>query len=639
MITFIHPFAFIWLLLAIPLVLFYLWRARRPQAQVVTGALWQKAIPILHPRRAWQKQRWFVSLMTQLGILLILVTAMAEPCWRRPQRVVLVLDATSSMSVQSAGGTSRFDEAKTRAQQLVENMGYVDSFAVIAVGEKITIQSRMSHDRKQVLASLKELSAIGGDAAVDEAVSMAKSLIKAGTGGTFDQETNHVILISDGCFPLANKVLKDDTVRWIPVGDSVGNVQLERLCAERQTSENPENAEIFVSLRNYASQPVQGTLRVSWKNTSIAKSAEPQNDSKEIPVQIPALMDGGLLTQTIPLISPEALEIYAEFLPDKPEQDALANDNSSTAFLHEAFTYRVTLVTPQESDILLENALRMIPGTEIESKILKKGFRLTTEMLKELNMEPISFQKSGVKRFHVVVFDRTLPSKELLEEMANEKIQLNCLFFSPPTDSPFWTRSKTARDYVLMPWMDGLRCGISTAGVGFTGSYALTPIADTVSSTPWLFSQSALEINQNQNTAEENENFAKQAQTVEMTELTWGLNLSQGKESKDSRCVLSACDLTQSDWVLADDFPRFLQYAFDWIIQTPASEHRLKKGMETIWVPQDSFTDSNLNIPELPEKIFIFPGEDIIPMWTVLILIVCGIFVAEWYFYQRRWIE
>ncbi|MBE6428820.1 MAG: VWA domain-containing protein, partial [Planctomycetaceae bacterium] len=196
MITFIHPFAFIWLLLAIPLVLFYLWRARRPQAQVVTGALWQKAIPILHPRRAWQKQRWFVSLMTQLGILLILVTAMAEPCWRRPQRVVLVLDATSSMSVQSAGGTSRFDEAKTRAQQLVENMGYVDSFAVIAVGEKITIQSRMSHDRKQVLASLEKLSAIGGNAAVDEAVSMAKSLIKAGTGGTFDQETNHVILIS-----------------------------------------------------------------------------------------------------------------------------------------------------------------------------------------------------------------------------------------------------------------------------------------------------------------------------------------------------------------------------------------------------------------------------------------------------------
>ena len=65
----------------------------------------------------------------------------------------------------------------------------------------------------------------------------------------------------------------------------------------------------------------------------------------------------------------------------------------------------------------------------------------------------------------------------------------------------------------------------------------------------------------------------------------------------------------------------------------------LKKGMETIWFPQDSFTDSNLNIPELPEKIFIFPGEDIIPMWTVLILIVCGIFVAEWYFYQRRWIE
>ncbi len=656
MITFIHPLAFLWLLLAIPLVLFYLWKTRRPQTQVVTGALWQKAIPILHPRRAWQKQRRFVSLLVQMGILLILTTAMAEPCWRRPQRVVLVLDATSSMNVKNSDGISRFEEAKEHARKLTENMGYVDSLAVIVVGEKIRLHSRMSHDRKQILASFDKLPQTGGAAPVDEAVAMARSLVTAGTNGKFDPKTNHVILISDGCFPLANRVLKDDAVRWIPVGNSIGNVLLETLRAERRTPEKPENAEIFVALRNFSEKPVSGTLTVSWKTASAKESESPKestsanestspkeseslsSDSRNVQIQIPALKDGGLLTRTIPITSPNALNVQAVFHAAEEGQDALTDDNSGAAFLHEAFAYRVTVVAPQEPNVLLENALRTLPGTKIESKVLKKGFRLATASLKESDLETVSTDESGIKIFNILIFDRTLPSKEILTKLADGTIKANCLFFSPPADSPFWKRSETVRDYVLMPWLDGLHSGISTAGVGFPGTHALTPFPETVSSVPWLFSQSALEINQNQNVSEENENFAKQARTVEMTELTWGLNLLNKSDQK-SRFVLSACDLTQSDWILADDFPRFLQYAFDWMIHTPASEYRLEKGLENYWDPKDSFADSDLNVPEAPEKIFVFPGEDVVPMWTILILIVCGIFTAEWYFYQRRWIE
>ncbi|MGN1274894.1 MAG: hypothetical protein ACI4UF_09900, partial [Thermoguttaceae bacterium] len=103
--------------------------------------------------------------------------------------------------------------------------------------------------------------------------------------------------------------------------------------------------------------------------------------------------------------------------------------------------------------------------------------------------------------------------------------------------------------------------------------------------------------------------------------------------------VLAACDLTQSDWILADDFPRFLQYSFDWLINTPASDARLARGLETAWNPGESFTDADLQLPAKPEKIFTFPAEDLIPFWSILALIVCGALAAEWYFYQRRWIE
>ena len=622
MITFLHPYAFIWLALAVPIILFYLWRARRPQAQVVTGALWRKAIPLLHPRRAWQKQRWGVSLLVQLAILVVLVTALAEPVWRRPQRVVLVLDGTASMTAKNASGQTRFEEAADKARELVGNMGYVDSMAVLVAGDGIKIHSRMSHDRLQILATLDAdaLPEVGGTAPVDEAVEMAKSLIKAGTGGTFDPKTNHVILISDGCFPLADRVLKDETVRWIPVGEPLGNVHLETLSVERRDAAKPENAEIFAALKNFGEQSVKGTLTV----TITKESGE--TDEQTLDVEIPAREKGGLLTRSVTVALPQAAKIHAQFQPADPSQNALTDDDSADAELAEAFTYRVLAVSWQEENTLLENALQALPGVQVETRVLKKNVHLTSKVLEEFAPEPFTLDESGVKRFQIVIYDRTLPP------IKGEGLPFVC--FAPPEDTELWTRSETVRDYVIMPWMDGLRSGISTAGVGFTGTHALVPNAGAADAQAWLFSQSALEVNENQNAAGEDENFAKQAKTVEMTELCWGLVPKTGP-----RCVLTACDLTQSDWILADDFPRFLQYSFDWLIDTPASKARLARGLETGWDPGESFTDSDLQLPAKPEKIFTFPAEDLIPFWSILALIVCGALAAEWYFYQRRWIE
>ncbi len=636
MITFIHPYAFIWLALAIPLVLFYMWKAHRPQAEVVTGALWRKAIPLLHPRRAWQRQRWITSLAIQLAILLVLATALAEPCWRRPQRVVLILDATASMSVTDSSGKTRYSQAQEKARELIQNMGYVDSLAVLVVGETIQIHSRMSHDRAQILSVLEEdnLPKTGGKAPIHEAVSMAKALIKAGTGGVWDAKTNHVILVSDGSFPLSEQVLEDETVRWIPAGETVGNIQLETLSVERRDALKPASAEIFIALRNYGAKTVSGILRIAYGAENV-----------ELPVEIPALAEGGLLTRTATIQEPGAVKIRAEFALQEGEEarvDALAEDNTAETQLQEAFSYRVTVVTPQEPNTLLENAVLALPGVLLERVTTSKGARLSATEMKKLPTEPFSVDKNGVKRYEIVIFDRTLPESGA-KIYGNNKNPADCmmartLFFAPPEATALWKRSASARDYVIMPWLDGLRSGISTAGIGFTGTYALSPEKGATVA-PWLFSQSALEVNENKNVAEEDKNFAKQAKTVEMTELAWGLEGENSENGSATRSVLVSCDLTQSDWILADDFPRFLQYSFDWLIHTKASDARILRGVETYWEPEDGFTDSDLNVPIPLEKVFVFPGEDIIPIWTILVLLIAGAWMAEWYFYQRRWLE
>lgn len=79
--NFLSPAASVWALWAVPIVLFYAWRVRAPRYQVSTGRLWAQVLSSARPRWRWRHP---ASLAVQLLILLTLVAALAQPCWRLP---------------------------------------------------------------------------------------------------------------------------------------------------------------------------------------------------------------------------------------------------------------------------------------------------------------------------------------------------------------------------------------------------------------------------------------------------------------------------------------------------------------------------------------------------------------------------
>ncbi|MDO4584401.1 MAG: BatA and WFA domain-containing protein [Planctomycetia bacterium] len=615
MITFIHPYAFVWLGLALPLILFYLWRRRPVRLEMTTGTLWRRVIPLLHPRRAWQRQRWLVSLVTQLVILVLLVTALAEPCWRRPQRVAVVLDCTASMGVTQEDGKTRLQMALAKAEELVERMGYNDSLAVLSVGDGIQILCRMSNDREKIRQSLAKVPSAGGNASVSDAAAIARSLILSTVRGEWDEKTDHVVLISDGCFPHSEKVLADETIHWLPTGDSVGNVEIEHLASARRNKVDLLEGEVLVALRNHFDVPARGTLTVRANGEAWI--------SQE--VTIPAAKEGGRWSDCFTLRRGEKTMIQALFQAEESQADALVEDNRAEVVLPEAFGYDVTLVTAESGDGLLRQALRKVPGVEVTI--------LNVEG-EEVPAIPFTQRRTeeGIQRFAVAIYDRVLPNS--WEGMGHG------IFLGPEKETLWWEREETRRDYVLMPWLEGLRSGISTAGVGFVETAMVRPKKwENARIVPWLFSQSALETVEKGKTLPEDENYAKTARTVEMTALGWGLDYSDCEENGLPRIVLLACDLRKSDWMLADDFPFFLQYAMDWMIDSEASRERLHRGVEPQWESQEELRDGNLNVPPKPEVVFALPGEDIVPMWSILILLLFPAGLVEWAFYQRRWLE
>ena len=622
MITFIYPSALIWLLLAIPLVAFYLWRLRPRRYEVATGALWQKTLPIIHPRRAWQMWRWPVSLAIQLTILVTLVLALAEPCWRRPQRVAVVLDMTSSMSVLDTDGKTRLETAREKLLNLVENLGYNDHLSLITVSDSIQIISRMTNDREVIREALEKLPPVGGNASVAEAVLTAKSVVTAASDGKYDPKTQNVVLLSDGCFPLSAEVLPAEYVRWIAVGKSIANVEVENLAVARRNPEKPAEFETLVTLRNHSPREIFCVITLEMDDRVF----------HEENVTLPANTENeGRFTRVIPGKEPGRKRIRAVFTPKNPEDDFLKEDNSLETVLLAAHGFRVTVVTAEEENPLLEKAFQDFPFITVKSVVVAEGENVP-EPEKAAMIPASPTDRNGVWMTEIVVYDRVLP-----RNFGVETSRVPTMIFAPPRATYFWKRSAETRDYVLMPWTEGEKYHFNTAGIGFVGTNLLTPTPEAAKyAQTWLVSQSALE----QGTKSEEENLAKSAKAVSTTELAWGFDFAGAKENEDSaRMVLVSCDLSKSDWLLADDFPQFLLYALDWLSNTEPANFRLAHGIEPFWNEPDVPRDSNLNVPPPPEKAFRLPGEDVIPMWSILAVLLLAGVVVEWCFYQRRWVE
>src|SRR4029453_5843329 len=97
-----NPTALFWLLLAIPVVVFYILKIRLRRVPVSTVIFWRQIFEEKKPRSLWQRLRHLLSLLVQLVLLALLIVALAEPFFRweiiDARRIVLVVDNSASMN-------------------------------------------------------------------------------------------------------------------------------------------------------------------------------------------------------------------------------------------------------------------------------------------------------------------------------------------------------------------------------------------------------------------------------------------------------------------------------------------------------------------------------------------------------------
>ncbi|MHC4398539.1 MAG: vWA domain-containing protein [Planctomycetota bacterium] len=406
----------LWGLLAIPVVILYILKIRLRRAPVSTVMFWDQIFDEKRPRSIWHRLRHLLSLLLQLAFLSLLVGALADPSftWEKLQarRLVLVVDNSASMNATDRSPT-RLDRARQEGRRLIRGLRTRDQMAIISAGSTPHVEIGLTSHQRTLFDTLDALKATDGPTGVAAAVQLARQLLAG-------HKNARVIVLTDGCFPDADKLALADDVDFTILGDQTPNVAMTQFQV-RRSLRDPIGYQILLEVSNLSDQPVERRLEISLDDELvdvIPLSLEAEERWSKVIDQITAA--GGRLVARL------------------DREDALAADNRAVALLPERKRLPVLLVT--EGSLFLRRVFEAIPIVELAM----------TDTI------PDALPSGAIVAFHRLLPDKLPPGNVLVIDprqgcdlwTVGESLQ-NPILTDQDADSPLMTHVRL--DNVLMP--------------------------------------------------------------------------------------------------------------------------------------------------------------------------------------------
>lgn len=188
-----------WLLLLVPLLIFYFLKLKRPRVEISSLALWQSVLNDQRVNSPFQRFRRNILLWLQMAALILLVVASmqpfipgtAEPAAFQP----VLIDCSASMAARDpASGKTRLEEASERVVGLIESLKPDQKLSLIAVHSSADRMTEFTSNRRVLLDAVKSLHVRDVASRIEDALRMTQAMAR-----TVPVES--AILISDGNFP------------------------------------------------------------------------------------------------------------------------------------------------------------------------------------------------------------------------------------------------------------------------------------------------------------------------------------------------------------------------------------------------------------------------------------------------------
>lgn len=391
---------------AVPLLLLlYFLKLKRQETIVSSTLLWKRAVQDLQVNAPFQRLRRNLLLLLQLLALLAILAALAGPilAWKGTpgQRYVLLIDRSASMNATDVE-PSRLEAAKKQAKTFVESMrsgslvslkDKSDNAMVVAFDQHAKVMCSFTADKRQLMLAIDAIEPGDGQSMLGEAITVARAFAQSpGVEGNLRtaEQPAQLALFSDGRISdLETIVVAADELVFHQVGQSPDNVAITAMNA-RRSYERPEQVEVFASLENYGSEPVERDVQLGINGNVRAVRAVKIPACEATEAGKPPKPGKVAVDFSLAFGSAGVLEVR------QLGADALSCDNAAWSVLEPPKRLSVLLVT--NGNPVLELALRACPIARLDP-CTPAGFDA---------MDPLTFAER--QAYDVIVLDNHIPA-------------------------------------------------------------------------------------------------------------------------------------------------------------------------------------------------------------------------------------
>lgn len=328
--------------LAAGIIALYLLKLKRREQMVSSVMLWQDAVADIQANAPFQKLKKSLLLILQLAALLVLVGAVARPYMKvrgvSENKIVVVLDCSASMQSTDVS-PSRFEDAKSKAVDIVNRMGPGDTMLLMTVGAKAEVIASFTSDKKIITGAISRLKPVDTPCNMRQAMLLALSLVAGKSTAPA-----RIVVLSDGRFGrLTDLSASNARLDFIRIGRQCDNVGITGMSSRKTLSGEQQ---VFVGLQNFSKKEGRFNLETCVNDhlLDIQEQTLPPNATKQVILKDIANLSGRVTVK---------LDI----------RDDLAADNSGSVYLTGPRKLSVLLVS--KGDIFLQNALNLDPRTQL----------------------------------------------------------------------------------------------------------------------------------------------------------------------------------------------------------------------------------------------------------------------------------
>ena len=255
-----------YLLLLLPLIVFYFLKLKRPHKQVPSLALWNQVINDRRVNSPFQKFKRSILLLLQILLLLFLVLSLMQPYIQsgaeRAEYLPILIDCSASMgATDQESKQTRLTLAKERVTELIENLLPDQRVSLVAVSSTARRLTDFTDNQRVLKKALAGLTVDDVPSQLEDALRMTQALSRTAPIKT-------VLFYSDGNFPKEVNFELPFDLNYQRLPAAGANLGITSFNARKNQA---GNWDVFIRVENSGDSDTPATVELLQDGQSVAK--------------------------------------------------------------------------------------------------------------------------------------------------------------------------------------------------------------------------------------------------------------------------------------------------------------------------------------------------------------------------------